>query len=148
MALTGNGPGAQVHTNAMILTWPSRQKSLNFTPGAEFLYANTNYVLAAIIVERVSGTSLQSFTHQRLFQPLGMDHSQWREDFASRALGRASAYAPTDAGFVANMPFTSVYGNGGLLTTVGDLLMWNAFWTSPRSCPAARRWRPLQTSAG
>lgn len=81
LALTGNGPGAQVHTNAMILDLASRQKGLNFAPGAEFLYTNTNYALAAMIAERVSGVSLQVFTHQRLFQPLGMEHTQWREDF-------------------------------------------------------------------
>lgn len=135
MALTGNGPGAQVHTNAMILDLASRQKGLNFAPGAEFLYTNTNYALAAMIVERVSGTSLQAFTRQRLFQPLGMGHTQWRENFRTVVPGRASAYAPTDAGFVANMPFTSVYGNGGLLTTVGDLLSWNAFLDRPSSLP-------------
>jgi len=135
MALTGNGPGAQVHTNAMILDLASRQKGLNFAPGAEFLYTNTNYALAAMIVERVSGTSLQAFTRQRLFQPLGMGHTQWRENFRTVVPGRASAYAPTDAGFVANMPFTSVYGNGGLLTTVGDLLTWNAFLDRPSSLP-------------
>lgn len=135
MALTGNGPGAQVHTNAMILDLASRQKGLNFPPGAEFLYTNTNYVLAAIIVERASGTSLQVFTHQRLFQPLGMEHTRWREDFRAVVPGRANAYAPSGNGFAANMPFTSVYGNGGLLTTVGDLLLWNAFLDRPLALP-------------
>lgn len=136
MALTGNGPGAQVHTNAMILDLASRQKGLNFAPGAAFLYTNTNYAVAAMIVERVSGTSLQAFTRQRLFQPLGMGHTQWRENFRTVVPGRASAYAPTDAGFVANMPFTSVYGNGGLLSTVGDLLTWNAFLDRPSALPS------------
>jgi CubicO group peptidase (beta-lactamase class C family) len=135
MALTGNGPGIQAHTNAMILDLASRQKGLNFAPGAEFLYTNTNYALAAMIAEKASGASLQAFTRQRLFQPLGMGHTQWREDFRTVVPGRASAYAPTDAGFVANMPFTSVYGNGGLLTTVGDLLLWNAFLDKPSALP-------------
>ncbi|MFC5372234.1 serine hydrolase [Brevundimonas faecalis] len=135
LALTGNGPGQQVHANAMILDLIARQKSLNFTPGAEFLYTNTNYVLAAIIVERVSGDSLQAFTSQRLFKPLGMDHTLWREDFRRVTPGRADAYAPTETGFVANMPFTNVYGNGGLLTTVGDLLRWNAFLDRPSVLP-------------
>jgi len=149
MALTGNGPGAQAHTNAMILDLASRQKGLNFTPGAEFLYTNTNYVLAAIIVERVSGTSLQAFTDQRLFQPLGMVHTHWREDFRTVVPGRASAYSPTDDGFVANMPFTSVYGNGGLLSTVGDLLLWNAFLDAPSVLPGGRPWpRPCRPPAG
>ncbi|RYE60868.1 MAG: class C beta-lactamase-related serine hydrolase [Hyphomicrobiales bacterium] len=49
---------------------------LNFKPGAEFNYVNTNYVPAALLIERVSGMSLQRFTDQRLFQPLGMRHSR------------------------------------------------------------------------
>jgi CubicO group peptidase (beta-lactamase class C family) len=129
MALTGNGPGTQAHTMPMILDLASRQKGLNFKPGAEFLYTNTNYALAAMIIERVSGQSLQRFTDLRLFQPLGMRETRWREDFRTVVPNRAMAYAPAGDGFIANMPFTSVYGNGGLLTTVGDLLR-----------RAARRW--------
>jgi len=135
LALTGNGPGMQAHNNAMILDLASRQKALNFAPGTEFLYTNTNYVLAAMIVERASGSSLQAFTRRRLFLPLGMGHTQWREDFRTVTPGRATAYSPAEAGFVANMPFTSVYGNGGLLTTVGDLLLWNAFLDRPAALP-------------
>ncbi len=135
LALTGNGPGSQVHTQGTILELAARQKGLNFTPGLEFLYTNTNYALAAIIIERASGTSLQRFTERRLFQPLGMSHSRWREDFRTVVPGRAMAYAWTDDGFIANMPFTNVYGNGGLLTTIGDLLRWNAFLDRPADLP-------------
>lgn len=131
LALTGNGPGAQVHSMSLILELASRQKGLNFEPGAEFLYTNTNYSLAAIIVERISGVSLQQFTDERLFRPLGMSHTNWRADFRTVVPGRATAYAPTETGFIANMPFTNVYGNGGMLTTVGDLLRWNAFLDQP-----------------
>jgi CubicO group peptidase (beta-lactamase class C family) len=135
MTLTGNGPGTQAHTMPMILDLASRQRGLNFKPGAEFLYTNTNYALAAIIIERVSGQSLQRFTDQRLFQPLGMRETRWREDFRTVVPGRATAYAPAGDGFIANMPFTNVYGNGGLLTTVGDLLRWNAFLDKPSDLP-------------
>ncbi|MFA6112906.1 MAG: serine hydrolase domain-containing protein [Sphingomonas sp.] len=135
LALAGNPPGSQVHTQATILDLASRQKGLNFTPGAEFLYTNTNYALAAIIIERVSGTSLQRFTDQRLFRPLGMSHSRWREDFRTVVPGRAMAYASAGDGFIASMPFTNVYGNGGLLTTIGDLLRWNAFLDHPSELP-------------
>jgi CubicO group peptidase (beta-lactamase class C family) len=138
LALTGNPPGTQVHSQAVILDLASRQKGLNFRPGAEFLYANTNYALSAIIIERVSGKTLQQFTDQRLFQPLGMSHTRWREDFRTVVPGRASAYAPADEGFIANMPFTNVYGNGGLLTTVGDLLVWNAFLDKPSALPGGQ----------
>lgn len=138
MALAGKGPGTQVHTMPMILDLASRQKGLNFKPGAEFLYTNTNYVLAAMIIERVSGQSLQRFTDQRLFQPLGMRETRWREDFRTVVPGRATAYAPAGDGFIANMPFTNVYGNGGLLTTVSDLLRWNAFLDKPSDLPGGQ----------
>ena len=135
LALAGNPPGSQVHSQATILDLASRQKGLNFKPGAEFLYTNTNFALAAIIVERVSGQSLQAFTDQRLFQPLGMSQTRWREDFRTVVPGRATAYSPADKGFIANMPFTNVYGNGGLLTTAGDLLRWNGFLDTPSALP-------------
>ncbi len=138
LALAGNPPGIQVHSQAVILDLASRQKGLNFKPGAEFLYTNTNYALSAIIIERVSGKTLQQFTDQRLFRPLGMSHSRWREDFRTVVPGRATAYAPADLGFIANMPFTNVYGNGGLLTTVGDLLRWNAFLDKPSDLPGGQ----------
>lgn len=131
LALTGNGPGGQVHSMPLILELASRQKGLNFKPGDEFFYTNTNYALAAMIVERISGVSLQQFTDERLFQPLGMSHTRWREDFRTVVPGRATAYAPTETDFIANIPFTNVYGNGGMLTTVGDLLRWNAFLDQP-----------------
>lgn len=135
LALTGNTPGTQVHDQRTILDLASRQTGLNFILGTEFLYTNTNYTLAAIVIERVSGQSLQQFTDQRLFQPLGMSRTRWREDFRTVVPGRAMAYAPSDAGFIANMPFTNVRGNGGLLTTAGDMLRWNAFLDSPADLP-------------
>ncbi|MBQ1499244.1 MAG: beta-lactamase family protein [Sphingomonas sp.] len=138
LALAGRSPGTQVHTLGTILDLAVRQKALNFLPGAEFLYTNTNYVLAAIIVERVSGKSLQRFTSDRLFQPLGMTHSRWREDFRTVVPGRAMAYTGSDDGFIASMPFTNVYGNGGLLTTIGDLLRWNAFLDDPSRLPGGQ----------
>lgn len=148
LALSGNPPGSQVHSQGTILDLASRQKGLNYAPGAEFLYTNTNYALAAMIIERVSGTSLQHFTNRRLFQPLGMSHSRWREDFRTIVPGRAMAYAATSDGFLASMPFTNVYGNGGLLTTIGDLLRWNAFLDDPSTLPGgATLVAALQTPA-
>lgn len=135
LALIGAPPGTQIHDQTTILDLASRQRGLNFTPGTEFLYTNTNYTLAAIIIARVSGQTLQAFTHERLFQPLGMSQTRWREDFRTVVPGRAMAYAQTETGFIANMPFTNVIGNGGLLTTASDLLRWNAFLDHPSALP-------------
>ena len=46
------------------------QRELNLQPGAEFLYVNSNYILLALICERVSGQSFATFCQERFFDPL------------------------------------------------------------------------------
>ena len=136
LSLKGLGPGTQVHTLATILDLVQHQKALNFDPGAEYLYSNTGYALAAIIVQRVSGQPLAKLSDERLFKPLGMTNTQWRDDFTRIVKNRATAYdGNPQRGFRTDMPFTNVHGNGGLLTTVGDLLKWNAFLDNPSVLP-------------
>jgi CubicO group peptidase (beta-lactamase class C family) len=132
-AIAGWPRTTRVHTHAHVLEIVSHQKSLNFRPGTRWSYSNTGFNLAAIIVERVSGMSFQEFTRARLFQPLGMSHTSWRDDFTRIVKGRAIAYDENRASgaFATDMPFENVYGNGGLLTTVGDLLMWNENFATP-----------------
>ncbi len=54
-----------------------------------------------------------------------MVHTQWRDDFRRIVPNRAQAYEWTGKVYQQEMPFENTYGNGGLLTTVGDLLIWN-----------------------
>jgi CubicO group peptidase (beta-lactamase class C family) len=125
--------GTRAHTHAHVLDIVSRQESLNYTPGAEYLYSNTNYNLAAIIVERVGGMSFAEFTRKHLFEPLGMTSTQWRDDYRRIVKGRATAYGRgRQGGWRLEMPFEDVHGNGGLLTTVGDLIKWNENFVRPR----------------
>jgi CubicO group peptidase (beta-lactamase class C family) len=136
LGLKGLGPGTQVHSLATIIDLVSRQKALNFEPGAEYLYSNTGYALTAIIVQRVTGQPLAKVSDERLFKPLGMTNTQWRDDFTRVVKNRATAYdGNPQRGFHTDMPFTNVYGNGGLLTTVGDMLKWNAFLDNPSVLP-------------
>ncbi len=126
LSLTANPPTQQVHTLPLILHLVTRQQDLNFPPGSEYLYSNTGYALAAIIVQRVSGKSLAQFSKERLFTPLGMMHTEWRDDFQKVVANRATAYQRRpDGSYATLMPFTNVYGNGGLLSTMADLLRWN-----------------------
>jgi CubicO group peptidase (beta-lactamase class C family) len=115
----------RVYTQAHVLDIVSRQKALNFEPGTNWSYSNTGYNLAAIIVSRVSGQLFAEFCRLRIFEPLGMTHTSWRDDFRRIVKGRAIAYQALENGYEQDMPFENVYGNGGLLTTVGDLLKWN-----------------------
>ncbi len=48
------------------------RKPLDFDPGTKWQYSNTNYVIAGLVIEKVSGMPLLSFLQQRVFTPLGM----------------------------------------------------------------------------
>jgi D-alanyl-D-alanine carboxypeptidase len=52
-------------------TWG--KKPLDFDPGTKWQYSNTNYVIAGVIIEKVSGMPLIKFLHENIFVPLGMD---------------------------------------------------------------------------
>lgn len=119
------------YTHGHVLDIVSRQKSLNFTPGDRYSYSNTGYNLSAIIVARVSGMSFAEFSRQRIFAPLGMTQTSWRDDHTRIVKGRAMAYTDTNGRFTTEMPFENVHGNGGLLTTIGDLLKWNENFVKP-----------------
>lgn len=111
------------HTHTHMLDITRRQKSLNYPPGEYYSYTNTGYNLLSVLVERVTGMTLDEYSQERLFGPLGMTRTQWRDDFTEVVRHRSTAYRPTEDGtFHQLMPFENVYGNGGLLSTVGDLL--------------------------
>lgn len=124
-ALEGWPRGRRAMDNQGVLDVVARQAALNHPPGAGIIYSNSNYNLMALIIERVSGLTLAEFTRQRLFEPLGMERTRWRDDFTAVVPGRATAYGRTAQGWRQEMPFENAHGNGGLLTTVGDLMLWS-----------------------
>ncbi len=125
--LLGRPSYSSFHTNAEVLSVMTRQRDLNFTPGSEYSYSNGAYILAAVLVERVSGQPFGAFCTEHIFQPRGMTRTRWRDDFTAVIPGRATGYSPRAAGgYQIDLPYSNLVGNGGLLTTVGDLLKWNA----------------------
>jgi CubicO group peptidase (beta-lactamase class C family) len=119
-------------THADMMDIVGRQKALNFTPGTEYLYNNTGYALLAVVVQRASGRPLRDFAAERIFAPLGMARTSFRDDFTTLVPGRASGYAARDSSWRASAPNYDVYGPTNLLTTVGDMLKWAANYDSTR----------------
>ena len=131
VAIAGWPRGTRVHNHAHVLDVVSRQRSLNFPAGTRYSYCNTGYNLAAIIVSRVSGQPFAEFTRARIFTPLGMSRTSWRDDYTRVVKDRAIAYSGDPGGFSTEMPFENIHGNGGLLTTVADLLRWTRNFSQP-----------------
>ena len=128
--------GTRTVTNDDTVRITARQRQTNFVPGSEWQYTNAGYNLSAVIIQRITGQSLAEFTQERLFQPLGMTHSRWRDDFSAVVPGRAVAYGRRGGAYHQAMPFENAYGNGGMLTTVEDLLNWNRALDDGRLPPA------------
>ncbi len=102
-------------------------KDLDFDPGTKWQYSNTNYVIAAAIVERVAGMPFIQVLRQRIFTPLKMTSVV---DFDAGPLG------PNDAEPLlrhALGPFRRapkeaagwLFGAGQLAMTAHDLSLWN-----------------------
>lgn len=125
VAYQGWPRGRRAHEQSDLLDVVFKQTAINYPVGEYYSYTNSGYALAMTLVERVSGMTFQQFSQERIFRPLGMTSTQWRDDFTRLVPGRAQAYERELDGWHLNMPFESVVGPGGLLTTAGDWLTWN-----------------------
>lgn len=117
-----------------IINMVSRQRALNFRPGAEYSYSNTGYTLLAEIVAAVSGQTLRQFTTDRLFRPLGMTRSFFYDDVTEIVPGRAHSYSKKKGGEGWQRELLN-YDNAGatsLLTTAEDLAIWAGNFARPR----------------
>ena len=109
----------------------SRQKGLDFSPGERYSYCNSGYFLQSIIVERVSGKSMNEFAQENLFKPLGMKNTFFHQDHTKIIKNRAAGYSPTKDGFRIDMTNWMQVGDGGIYTTVEDLFLWDqAFYNN------------------
>ena len=102
-----------------------RQRGINFVPGEEWSYSNSGYVLLKEVVARASGMPFAEFARTRLFEPLGMTSSAYVADILQATGERALAYAREGAGWRSSMRLGNERGGGTVVSTAGDLLIWN-----------------------
>jgi CubicO group peptidase (beta-lactamase class C family) len=110
-----------------VLRLLSALDTVYFRPGEEYRYSNSGYALLALIVEKTSGQSLAEFLKARIFAPLGMTGSVAFEEGISSVPNRAFGYSRTDTGWIfSDQSSTSaVLGDGGIYTSISDLLLWD-----------------------
>lgn len=114
-----------------VLALLARQRKLDFAPGTRFSYSSSGYLLLAIAVQRITGTSLAAFARERIFTPLGMLDTHFREDAGSIIARRATGYrAQPGGGWRLGVYVSNTYGHGNLFTTAGDLLKWERNFTT------------------
>jgi CubicO group peptidase (beta-lactamase class C family) len=127
---TGMLPMAPEGTD--VLTLIHRQRGLNFVPGEAWSYSTSGFELAKEIVARVSGMTFAEFARKRLFEPLGMTSSAYVPDILQGGANAALGYQKEGAGWRPYMRLGSNRGGGAIVSTIGDLLVWNDALTSGR----------------
>ena len=105
-----------------ILAFLVRQSRLDFPPGTDASYSNSNYFLLSTMIERVEDETIGVVAQRLIFEPLGMRSSRFLIDGLEVVPGRARGYRETGDGV--HRLHEPVPGVGGMLTTLDDLLLW------------------------
>jgi CubicO group peptidase (beta-lactamase class C family) len=114
-----------VNSQQILDTWG--KKPLDFDPGTQWQYSNTNFVIAGRIVEQVAGEPLMDFLSRRIFRPLGMK-SVWNSDQQKLGPPDAAAYYRHALGPLRPAPKEGrgwMFAAGELAMTAHDLALWD-----------------------
>jgi D-alanyl-D-alanine carboxypeptidase len=104
-----------------------RDQPVDFPPGEKFLYNNSGFFLLGVIIEKASGTTYAEFLKKRLFAPAGME-STWVDAPKLEVARRATGYKKVQEEWKEADPIsmTQPGGAGAMISTVEDLLKWDA----------------------
>lgn len=128
-------------------------RELDFSTGDKSTYSNSGYFLLGLIIEKLTGQTLNEMLTARIFAPLGMDATRINDPLAVLP-HRASGYGPAEGGGWFKPPYIGLrhhFANGGLVSTVADLAKWDAALYGEQVLPQARlqeMWTPFVLNDG
>jgi CubicO group peptidase (beta-lactamase class C family) len=105
-------------------------RPLLFAPGKGYDYANANFSLLGAIIEKLSGTSYEAFVRNRLFLPAGMYETgyllpQWGDGRMAQGYRDGKLWGTVlGRPMAADGPHWALRANGGIHSTVHDMLRW------------------------
>jgi D-alanyl-D-alanine carboxypeptidase len=161
-----NNPGIGDSVNADVSrVWqPAEVLPLILAPigvaGGPYAYCNTNYLLAGMIADAVTGMPLYDALQQYIYGPQGMNNTfmygfEQPTGTVSHSWSRIQAGAPqvdlASIGFTHHAFLSMTYGAGALMSTVGDnVRFWNNLYSgqilSPASMAQMRAYVPITTN--
>jgi len=125
---------------------------LDFAPGQKWAYNNSAYYLVGLIIEKVSGKSLNEFLTERIFKPLGMTSTRMADNSAI-VKRRAAPYS-----YLGDKTYNSEYLSdtllftaGGLMSTAADMARWDAALYGERLLKRSslkQMWTPTRLNNG
>ena len=99
---------------------------LEFEPGSQFKYSNSNYVLLAEVAQRAAEQPFTELVHLGLFQPAGMA-TAIVSDYHSSSPVVATSYSHDGPEFVAHRWRWTPVGDGAIHASITDMLAWGRY---------------------
>lgn len=101
------------------------KEPLHFQPGSSWQYSNSGYYLLGLIAERVTGKPYGYLLEHRIFRPLKMRRTGFKETWLKKKVAKGfwrtiDGYAP-----MPRYSLSSLFSTGGIFSTAGDLFKWN-----------------------
>ena len=124
-----------------------RQRDVNFPPGERMIYCNGGYHLLSLAIERVSGIPFETVLKERIFNVMGMVDTESVADDMQIRPRMATQHVPDGkGGFMRGLfPTWEVLGEGGIVSTVDDMLLWLAHLRGPKRLGSESIWRQMLT---
>ncbi|WP_157994586.1 serine hydrolase domain-containing protein [Peristeroidobacter agariperforans] len=140
-----HGPGVPVPSGFQ-LRMLSALDSVNFAPGTDWNYNNGGYVLLSEIVERLSGQPFGAYLKEHVFDAVGMHDTVLRELDTDLLSNSATLHiAKPGGGYMRGIFGPAIKGEGGIVSTVDDMLKWLRHMSAPLVGSAAT-WAAMRTA--
>jgi CubicO group peptidase (beta-lactamase class C family) len=108
-----------------VLEFLKKQKELLFSPGSQWVYSNSNYILLSQIVEKVTGLSFQQWTKENVFDPLSMKNSGFIETSTQLIPNRAGHYTKANKKiYNYGSNWVNFCGHSHLYSNAEDMAKW------------------------
>lgn len=105
-----------------------KQRELQFSPGSEYNYTNTNYILLAEVVESISGISFREWMKINIFDPLDMEYTSVNSPIYAQIQrvvpNSADGYIKIRGEYGHFIDEQAFYGASSIFSTIGDLSKW------------------------
>jgi D-aminopeptidase len=122
-----------------------RQRGVNFPIGERWSYNNGGYHLMSLIIERITGQDFVQFQDERIFRPLGMSDTAVKRTDSEMLPNSASLHVrQPDGRFERGFFGISIAGEGAMVSTVEDMLVWLKHMRRP-VVGSAETWREIRT---
>ncbi len=144
VGMTSNGMGKPLPISAQLKILTDLG-SVNFPAGQAWSYSNGGYVLLTEVVERVGGSPFGTFLKDRILDPAGLDDTLLRPVDTSCLPNSATLHVRNaQGGFDRGVFGPAIGGEGGMVSTVNDMLRWLKHMSEPKvGSPAT--WAAMRT---